>query len=104
MMNDMEIPVLIGSASYTIGPVFANNDYDVIFDDLDDRYSYKPCIDDGIAKWIDLTKSEGTHRGIKLTYRFQSTYKQITGSKSVVNVVRSTDSGDPTAFYLICIK
>lgn len=86
-----------------IGPAYAtvsSSIYTVVFDDLDDDYGYKICINDGIAKYQKIIKGTGTNTGIKLTYTINSKYIDITTGNTVTV---QTGSGG-TEFYLRVLK
>ena len=102
MMTEMQIPMMIGKASHTIGPAYADTNYDVVFDGIDNNYLCQLCMDDGLVKWTSLSKTAGTSSGIKLTYRVNTTYTDITTGNTVA-VAKSTES-NPTPFYLALIK
>lgn len=105
MIEDMRTPIIIANGTKYAGPSYANADYEVTFDNLNDEWGYgDPAIDDGIGKWTQVRKAAGTAAGtVKLTFTMAPTYEDITTGNSVA-LVRSTDSGTPTPIWLEVIK
>ena len=100
MVEDMRVPVYLNTVSRIYGPVYADSNYKVVFDNIIDDANYKLGMKDGIIKWTSVVKGTGTSSGIKLTYTVASKYISA-ASGSSVNV---TTGSNGTQFYLTMIK
>lgn len=99
MKTRMQIPVYLNTVSRLYGPVYADNNYKVVFDNLYDNANYKLGMKGGLIKCKSVIESAGTQEGKKLTFTVNTTYIRSTDGVTV-NV---TTGANGTEFYLTMI-
>ena len=80
-----------------LGPAYRDNNYQVVFDNLNDDYGYELLMKDGNINWTKMVKSPGTNYGIKLTYTMPSTYTSVADGTTQVSLATTNE------FYLMVI-